>query len=205
MSPPGVSDFVKQLWEADAFTVSVRGFAGIEATMDLLLSEALPVSESFEADRITPALKIALVVALGLLAPEHASALRRLARVRNAYAHDFVATFDDTGRSDLLNTLSASHRSSLEDHELASGTAENALRWVTYTLFAELVGAVRRRREKQLTDEVWREILHEEADRIRRSRANRLQEETGLDIRATEKMAARRQERGWHLRAEGHD
>ena len=197
MSIPTLQHIAEELAEANAFTASIRGFAVVESLLDLILREALPIGDSFDSERVTAALKIDLVVALGIIPTDDAPALRRLARIRNSFAHDFDATFDDAAQRDLENVLSLRVRTSVAECGLALGSPAAALRWITLACIAHLLGLVQRRREAQLESEAWQEVLHETAERLRKANPELGNKESTYDRRAQEKVEAKRRERGW--------
>src|SRR5437899_2281902 len=114
-------EFEAVLNSPELLTVAVRGHLLIVRVLDALLTETLPSPHALEISRMSAALKLDLVAALGLVDGESCRLGHFLGKIRNRFAHDSAAAFTEPDAEELRSTLSPKHREMVVSMEERSG------------------------------------------------------------------------------------
>ena len=169
MEKSAIEAVVAPLLSADAFTVAVRGFSAIEEVLTHFLVEALAQSDHLEISRLSCAFKIDLCIALDLMPTDDAAVLRKLLKVRNSFAHQFNFVLSEQSVTDIWNTFSDRKKKSFDSLVPKNLDYSKRFTWFILSEWASLARLRESHREAKISNQIWLDLLAEEAARIEKA------------------------------------
>lgn len=162
-TPPTRGELLELLNAVDPLTLVLRGHQAVDSVLNCILQETLPEPHEVELSRLSFGLKVDLAIALQALRSDSRPLFMSVNRIRNHFAHDLAASFDEKHRLGLIQSLSKFHRHLLgvDPSDLDS---DGLLRRVIGILFVECQSAAKRVRDNRDYCEAGVEILMRELE-----------------------------------------
>jgi hypothetical protein len=100
-----ISEFVDKVSHEDPFLVFIYGHVYVDSLVTVLLGSSLLTPSELDTKRMRFGEKIRLCTAMGLIHRDVGPALKKMAEIRNAFAHEIWPTFSAKDQRDFLNVL----------------------------------------------------------------------------------------------------
>lgn len=165
-APLTEAEFAKLLTEKDEFKLAIRGHTAIEADIDAAIADAFTGDVPAELRAARFGIRLALVVALGLVPPENKPLFEKLATLRNKFAHGEISAIDANRAHDLAEAATSTLPPSEERDGITLVARERprfSLVWALIAaraLIAATTEAHRRRREEEERIVANHRVLH---------------------------------------------
>ena len=160
-SVPTDKKFLEAVNADDPLRIVVQTHQYLETTLCALLSAKLSEPHAIELRRLGFPLKVDLAIALGTLHPDSRPAWLKINSVRNAFAHDASAKWDNHLAQDAFNTLSTRHRKSLDRAFKDYSNPLDVLRGIMAALYVQCTNMIEKLEDEQITDQVLHEMTEE--------------------------------------------
>lgn len=195
-SAPAIQrQFLEAINGPDPLAAVLRAHQILDLLATWAIRELLPESSGDEiAVQASFMLKIDLLVAFRVVPADLRPLFAKFNAVRNRFAHEHQASFDEQHGRDLFNVLPVNHRRGFNPEWRAN--QYYVLTRTAGLLYAHLESALERLRDSKVADDVWKEmveaaVLPEDqwSERVRQADAHRKAQVEG------EVLAARRARR----------
>lgn len=110
MLQPTNDQFIKIALADDIVVLSIRGHIAIDSALSDVILQALPNPHLLEVERLSFLLKFDLAVALKSMNKNSRPLFQKLNAIRNQFAHQAAAEFNDTTAQELKNCMTELHK-----------------------------------------------------------------------------------------------
>ncbi len=155
--------------EGEYLPLVVKCHYSIDKMLDKALSESLPQASSIELKRISLLLKVDFLTAIGGLRPHTRKMFEMANMVRNKFAHDPYAEFDDKA-AEKAKTLLCSHEPALvPDSFFGENDPQNILKTIFSVCFLQASVAYENSCRQKVSNIVTNQLVKEALSPAKRS------------------------------------
>lgn len=185
---PANEILLEQLNASDQCVSVIKSHSYIERILNAIINESLSEGFSGEIARASFPLKVELAIGLRLVHKEDGPVLKKLNNIRNRFAHDYGAVFDDNDADNLFNLTTKRHRLDGRNLNEFSNAAE-FLRHTIAVMAIFLKLHLERVKRGKIENEVLAELVAEALDPAKRRPGMPQDVEEEFSIRVSEREA----------------
>lgn len=160
-----LTEFIENVSDPDPFVFTIKGLISLESLIISIIEASFLDPSSLDLDRTGFDKKVTICVSAGLIHDDVAPALRKLAKVRNSFAHQFRPSLTEKDEMDFVNVLRQSERMKgklLEAEPEWSGIRAGI--WVLYMyLFEQLLKVAT---NKEFLYDFWQNLVEVPEDTL---------------------------------------